>query len=385
MVNLPFAGHTNPTLALANVFVALGHRVCYVHAPDWKSKIEKTGAEFVPYDDYPETLSPTQREMKSWGAAYRTVARIGKNFDCLIYEMLFLPGKSLADRLGIPAFRLFSTFTLNARILKEFGATGGWYMTAVFRFPTLCKLVSRLLQRKFDLCCGDIAQELTRNAPDLNFTYTIRAFQLYPEEFDPAHYRYVGPSIGDRAAETFDFSPMGQPLVYISLGTLLNTSAKFFQTCIEAFRGEPVSVILSIGSTVRAGQLGALPDNIFVYPSVPQLRVLQRAALFITHGGMNSVNEALYYGVPMLAIPVGNDQPRVAQQIEALHLGAYLPRKGLTPALLREAAGKILRDGTCRTRLKEFQQQACAAGGNAEVAETILAALAAASDVGAAR
>ena len=112
MVNLPFSGHTNPTLGLAKVLVDLGHHVSYINAPDWKEKIERTGATFIPYDDYPETLSPSQKEIKSWSAAYQTVQRIGANFDCLIFEMLFLPGKALAVRLGIPAFPLFSPFTL---------------------------------------------------------------------------------------------------------------------------------------------------------------------------------------------------------------------------------------------------------------------------------
>lgn len=375
MVNLPFSGHTNPTLELARTLVAMGHRVCYIHAPDWKRKIEQTGAEFIPYDGYPTTLSPTKKEMKSWSAAYQTVRRIGKGFDCLVYEMLFFPGKALADELEIPSFRLFSTFTLNAKVLQEFGQTGGWYMTAIFRFPLLCKGISKQLQQKFGLRYGDLVRELTDNAPPLNFTYTIRAFQIYAGEFDAAHYKYVGPSIGQRVEQAFDFSPMHHPIVYISLGTLLNTSVPFFRKCIEAFQDAPLSVILSLGNEIQPEQLGALPDNVFAYPVVPQLKVLQKAALFITHGGMNSVNEAIYYGVPMLAIPVGNDQPRVAQQIEALHLGKYIRQEGLTPAILRQAAGEILREPAYQTTLARFKEMAQAAGGNREIADTILESL----------
>ena len=300
MVNLPFSGHTNPTLELAKTFVSLGHEVTYIHSPEWKNKIEETGAIFIPYDNYPITMTASQKEIKSWGAAYQTAERIGKNFDCLIYEMLFLPGKSLADRLGIPAFRVFSTFTLNAKILNDFGKTGGWYMTCIFRYPLLYKVVSRVLQRKFHLRYGNIAKEMTDNAPKLNFTYTIKEFQIYSDEFDNSRYKYVGASIGSRNEGRFDFSFMKQPIIYISLGTLLNTSAKFFRKCIEAFQNQSVSVIMSIGNVVKLEQLGKIPDNFFVYPFVPQLEVLQKASLFITHGGMNSVNEALYYGTPMI-------------------------------------------------------------------------------------
>lgn len=374
MVNLPFSGHTNPTLELAKTFISLGHNVTYINAPGWKNKIENTGATFVPYDNYPATLSESQKEMKSWSAAYQTVQRIGKAFDCLVYEMLFLPGKAIADQLGIPSFRLFSTFTLNEKVLADFGKSGGWYLTSIFRFPILCKLMSKIICKKFNLRYDNIIREIVNNAPGLNFTYTIKDFQVYADEFDDNHYKYVGPSIGKRDEKNFDFSAFKFPIVYISLGTLLNTSVKFFRTCIEAFREQPVSVIISIGD-IDVKKLGKIPNNIFVYSFVPQLQVLEQASLFITHGGMNSVNEALYYGVPMLVIPVGNDQPTVALQIENLHLGKYVRRKGLTPVLLKKAANEVLADTSYKDVLHKFQLKSQAAGGNQEIVRLILSKL----------
>lgn len=160
MVNLPFSGHTNPTLGLAQILVQLGHNVTYINAPDWQSKIERTGAHFVPYDHYPDSLSERQKKVKSWSAAYQTVLRMGKDYDCLIYEMLFFPGKALADRLNIPAYRLFSTFSLNEKILTEFGKTGGFYLTSIFRFTFLRHLLSRKLQRTFQLAYDDLAKSV---------------------------------------------------------------------------------------------------------------------------------------------------------------------------------------------------------------------------------
>lgn len=375
MVNLPFSGHTNPTLGLSKTLVGLGHSVTYVHAPGWKRKIEETGASFVPYDNYPDTLSSSQKELKSWSAAYQTVQRIGADFDCLIYEMLFIQGKSLADHLGIPSFRLFSTFTLNERVLRDFGKTGGWYLTSLFRYPKLCRAFSRAIRKKFNLRYSDIAREIVDNAPDLNFTYTTRDFQIYSDEFPDESYKYVGPAIDDRAERGFDFPQTKGPIIYISLGTLLNTSAAFFRKCIRAFRDEPVSVIISIGEAVKKERLGEIPDNVFVYPFVPQLEVLRKASLFITHGGMNSVNEALYYGTPMLVIPVGNDQPRVAQQVEDLHLGKYLKRKKLTPSDVRDGAREILQDASLKDRMISFQERSVRAGGNAAIAGMVLAEL----------
>lgn len=373
MVNLPFSGHTNPTLGLAKVFINLGHEVTYVQSPDWKAKVEKTGAHFIPYDDYPVTLSPSQKERKSWGAAYNTVKRIGRDYDCLIYEMLFLPGKSLADELGIPAFRLFSTFTLNEHVLNYFGRTGGWYMTCIFRFPALCRLISKKLQKRFHLRYNSIVKEMVDNAPSLNFTYTVKEFQIFSDEFDSAHYKYIGCALNDRATDTaFQLPKLRGPLIYISLGTLLNTSTSFFQKCIQAFKDKPVTVIISIGTIVKEEKLGLIPDNIFIYPFVPQLEILKHASVFITHGGMNSVNESIYYGVPMLVIPVGNDQPAVAKQIETLHMGKSLSRKHLMPETLADNTMSIVKDATYKKSIQTYQAIMLNSGGNNQIAKDIL-------------
>lgn len=126
----PLPGHDTPNPAyhphtLNYEEPDMGHRVTYVHSPTWREAVENTGARFVPYDDYPLFPSPFQDRMRCWRAAYRTVLRIGAEYDCLIYEMLFVSGKALADRLGIVPIRLFSTFALNEHVLEDFGRNGG--------------------------------------------------------------------------------------------------------------------------------------------------------------------------------------------------------------------------------------------------------------------
>jgi len=328
MVNLPFSGHTNPTLGLARALTDMGHRVTYVHSPTWRAAVERTGAAFVPYDDYPSRPRPSLEQVRCWDAAYRTALRIGGDYDCLVYEMLFTSGKALADRLGIVPVRLFSTFALNERVLEDFGRSGGWYLTSIFRLPRLRALVSKRLSRRFGWRYDDLVDEITRNGPDLNITYTTRSFQLYAEDFPVPRYAFVGAAVGGRATSGFDAPAGSGPLVYVSLGTRLNTSARFFRSCVEAFRGTGARVIMSIGDSVRPGRLGPLPPTIAVRRSVPQLEVLSRASLFITHGGMNSVNEALYYGVPMVVVPMGNDQPTVARRVVELGLGEALDARG---------------------------------------------------------
>ena len=103
------------------------------------------------------------------------------------------------------------------------------------------------------------------------------------------------------------------------MGSIISSKA-FCHKCIKSFRNKDVSVILSTGK-VDPAELGTLPDNIYARSFVSQLDILKHADLFITHGGMNSVSEAMYFGTPMLVIPLLNDQPINAAQVERLKIG----------------------------------------------------------------
>lgn len=125
MVSLPFSGHVNPTLGMAKTLVERGHIVDFILSNQWKKQVENTGANFVPYDNFPANPTALDLRRLSFKAASDTTLRVGKNYECLIYEMLFFPGKSIADNLRIPAIRLFSTFALNDDVIKEIVSTGG--------------------------------------------------------------------------------------------------------------------------------------------------------------------------------------------------------------------------------------------------------------------
>ncbi len=88
-------------------------------------------------------------------------------------------------------------------------------------------------------------------------------------------------------------------------------------------------------------QFGPTPGNFIVCQSVPQLEILQRATLFITHAGMNSTNEALFYGVPLLAILQATDQHYIARRIEQSGAGIRLSRTQVTASRLRNSADEI--------------------------------------------
>ena len=138
--------------------------------------------------------------------------------------------------------------------------------------------------------------------------YTSRAFQPKADTFS-SKYAFIGPSIpeqigaGERAWEG---------CCYISLGTVNNRNLPFYQACIEALRQENFPVVISVGEQTGLSAFRDVPEHIFLRPRVDQLAVLARASVFVTHCGMNSVSEGLYFGVPLVLYPQQAEQGLVA-------------------------------------------------------------------------
>ena len=158
----------------------------------------------------------------------------------------------------------------------------------------------------------------------------------------------------------------------ISMGTLINQSKKFYQKCFDAFGDKKITVIISLGHSMKKETFKYVPSNIHLYSFVSQLEVLKNCGLFITHGGMNSVNEAIYYGVPMLVIPVGNDQPTVAKRVEQLNLGKKLSAEKLTAEILYREAVNVMIKTKQQSVLDEFKTKSQNAGGNKLAAKIIV-------------
>jgi MGT family glycosyltransferase len=208
----------------------------------------------------------------------------------------------------------------------------------------------------------------------LNIVHTSREFQPCAATFDE-RFLFAGPSVEARAErERFAWEDApSSPLIYVSLGTIFNTNAAFYRQCFEAFRDEDVRLVVSIGQTLSPESLGRAPRNVMVRSWVPQLDVLRQAAVFVTHGGMNSVSESLHYGVPVVVVPQMGEQELVASQVERLGAGVRLRRDSVTPASLQAAVGRLLADRSFRERAAAIGQSFTAAGGAERAADAVLA------------
>ena len=314
MINLPYSGHTNPTLPLTKALVSRGHTVTYVNAESFRERIEETGASFVPYRDFPANLSDRQIERRCFRAAFDTAMALPGPFDVLIYEMFFYPGIQVAKRKGIPCVRQFSQPAWSPETWED--------APPVFKFSA--RLIDRQVLKKRDaLDMGYRRSSLHDGVigcrPDLNIVYLPEAFQGRRESFDESYLFTVPPPLTFRSDAVIPYEEMKAPVVYISLGSIISNRG-FCTECIRAFGDRPVSVILNTGK-IDPGSLGKIPGNIRAYSFVPQIEVLRHTDVFLTHCGMNSINEALSLGVPMVAMPFINDQITNARRIVELGLG----------------------------------------------------------------
>jgi MGT family glycosyltransferase len=167
----------------------------------------------------------------------------------------------------------------------------------------------------------------------------------------------------------FDFSRLdGRPLIYASMGSLQNQIEHVFETIAEATAGLDAQVVLSYGSA-DADVRQDLPGAPITAAYAPQLDLIERASVVVTHAGMNTAMESLACGVPMVAVPVTNDQPGVAARIAWTGTGEVLPFGKLKSDRLRALVRRVLEDGSYRESAARLQQAIRAAGGVPRAAE----------------
>ena len=205
-----------------------------------------------------------------------------------------------------------------------------------------------------------------------NQTYSpLAQISQQPPEFEfprtdlPKVFHFTGPYQDSAAREPVDFpfdQLTGQPLIYASLGTVQNCQPQIFQTIAQACADLPVQLVISLGNST--GDLNIeLPGSPLVVAYAPQLELLKRASLTITHAGLNTVLESLANGVPMVAIPITNDQPGVAARLLWTGAGEVVPLARLQVARLRSAIHKVLTQDSYRQNAVRLQAAIQRAGG----------------------
>lgn len=353
-INVFGYGHINPTVSIVGELLDRGEKVTYVAGEEFKDKIEHMGARFIGYKNFDELgfnngeISPAEIEpqlmeiSRVYVEIIETVFNIKDNFDYIIYDSLFFLGAEIARVLKIPAISSDSTFAVNDKTnyMSEFFTKFGPVIMGLTSRPDFLSTIN-YLRDKYGIFVPDLFG-IHKLKSDINIVYTSRYFQICGESFDDS-YKFVGPSISDRKEKpesTLIYNDKSK-LIYISLGTIFNKSVEFYESCFEAFGSMDVKIIMSVGMNIDISSFKNVPNNFIIRNYVPQLEILKYADLFITHGGMNSTNEGLYYSVPLIVIPHFFDQPVVAYRVAELGAGIVIEKDKVSPELLKESVNKI--------------------------------------------
>jgi zeaxanthin glucosyltransferase len=202
-----------------------------------------------------------------------------------------------------------------------------------------------------------------------------------PREFDftsshfPPQFHYTGPfhDGAGRAEPEFPWDRLtGEPLIYVSLGTLQNGLESVFSTIGEGTDNlSGMQIVLSIGSTLDPKCIRSLPNNAIVVSNAPQVKLLERSALCITHAGLNTALECLTQGVPMVAIPITNDQPGVAARIAEKETGVVITLNDLTASRVSLSVDQVLNDSTYRDNACYFRKVIAEANGLSKAADLL--------------
>ncbi|MFH8703853.1 macrolide family glycosyltransferase [Streptomyces rubrogriseus] len=379
-LNIGMHGHINPTLPVAAELVRRSHTVTYHTSPAFREEIAATGATVRLYPGGDLSLPDPPAPITLMEALARTALDVlpavladlrDDRPDLIVHDSACLWGALAARALGVPAVSSFTTFAYNRHVPSPTRASRELLAGAAAHPRNLAGYVeARLALRRRFAATGVPLLDLANIRQPLNLVYTSRAFQPAVEEFDRS-YRFVGPSIGARPDDpSFPTDRLRDPVLYASPGTVFNADPLLLRTFAAALSPLAGTVVVSTGKTDPAA-LGELPGNVLARRSVPQLQVLDRAALFITHGGMNSVNEALFAGVPLLVVPQGADQPMVARRVVDLGGGLSIRTENVTEDSVRAVARRLLEDSRYRAATSGLRATQREAGGYRRAADEL--------------
>ena len=376
--SIPAYGHTNPTIAVVEELTKRGHEIWYYSFNIFKERIESAGAKFISCDKYlPELKSEDEKKIgKDFSALIEMVVdttisldkKVCKELedfqpDCIVSDSLSIWGKLFAKKLGIKYICSTTTFALNKYTAKMMKQGVVEILRMIIGMPRINKKLQLLRENGYKV--DNLVSMIENDNNTDTIVYTSKEFQPMAETFSDK-YAFVGPSFQVPEIEQSDKK---DPLVYISLGTVLNKKRHFYQNCIQALYDMDCQVIMSVGEMTDISSFGKLPDHFKVYTKVEQLKVLQQTDVFITHCGMNSISESLYFGVPSILFPLHSEQVMVANRVVELNAGIRL--KSDTVSNIKKTVIEVLNDQSYKRNAELISKDLQKSGGASAAANKI--------------
>ena len=367
---IPAHGHTNPTLGLIKALTEGGHQVWYFSFEEFREKIENAGATFIGCDGY-------DFEMEDKGNADRvgkdkvyatellvsstlaldemTTRNIGEiKPDIVVSDSVAFWGKLAAMKHGLPYVSSTTTFAFNKYSAKYMHESAWDIARMLAAMPRINKQLKRLRDKGYPV---KSLLDIVQNDNDTNtIVYTSKYFQPCSGTFSD-RYQFIGPSI---RPVTKPMEKTADKLVYISMGTV-NQNREFYRNCIHELGRTDWQVVISMGTNPEHYE--DLPDNIQIYESVDQMAVLSVADAFITHCGMNSASEGLYFQVPLVLFPQTPEQDAVAKRVEELGAGVRL--KSISGEVVLQALRQVIYEPEYKDNASKISESFRSCGGAA--------------------
>jgi MGT family glycosyltransferase len=379
-------GHYYPLTALGRRLQSRGHEVVYFQVADLERPIRAAGLQFrqIGREDFPPGgLRARDEEVSKLSglAALRCGLRgierkalmlfrdapaaiRDEGVDSLLVDQIEMAGGTVAEHLGLPFVSVAAALPINLDASVP-PVTFSWPHRAGFAARLRNRVGNAASEWSFSGLLGTINRQRRAwglpPAPDVNalFSRLAQVAQLpaaleLPGRRLPPGFHHTGPwtDAAGRAAVDFPWSRLdpGRPLAYVSMGTLLNGVLRTFRMIAEACAGLDLQLVISLGGGQDPALLGDLPGDPVVVGYAPQLDLIRRSALTISHGGLNTALESLEQGVPMVVLPVAYDQPGVGARVEWSGVGRSIPVGRLTVDRLRDAVRIVLGDPAYRAR-----------------------------------
>jgi len=405
----PFPGHLNPMAALGRELQRRGHRITFLQIPDVEVKVRSEGVNFWPIGQStyrPGELSESFAQLGKLSGleALRYSVKFCQNItaiicqdapsaiqaagiEALLVDQLEPAGETVAEFLGIPFICVCCAQAIHRQAdVPPFFTSWSYQNTWWARLRNLAAY--HLLDRN----SRPIQQVLNEYRKEWKLP-TYHGFRVpysrlaqisqQPAAFDfpcanlPERFHYTGPfRNASPLSVPFPFERLtGQPLIYASLGTVQNTKQEIFYCIAAACKGLDVQLVIAHGGGMSTEAVQGLPGSPLVVKYAPQLELLAKARLTITHGGLNTVLDSLSYGVPLVAIPITYEQPGTGARIKWTGTGEVIPLNCLSISRLRAAIQKVLTEDSYLDHaflLKESIREAGGVMRAADIAEQAL-------------
>lgn len=369
----PLVGHVNPTVSIAGALAAAGHEIAWAGHPELIAQLLPRNARVISVGELPaqlvasrlakpvrglesvqffwqEFLVPLARSMTP---AVECIARELRP-DVIVADQQAVGGALAARRLGIPWVTLCTTTGALVEPLAALPKVKEWVNAQLAQLQNDAGLSVQT--------AGDLSPHLTI----VLSTPALAGVREYPPAF-----RFVGPALTERSEFTsFDWEALAPcRRVLVSLGTVsAERGAAFYRAVIDGVCGVQLIVVAPTELVPDP------PPHVIVRQRVPQLALLQHVHAVVTHGGHNTVCEALAHGLPLVCAPIRDDQPVIAQQVVDAGAGLRVRFAHPSPSILATAVRRVLDEPSFTAAAQRIRSSFAEAGGARRAAELITAA-----------